>query len=330
MANRYDDASLCLTAWVGHTSWRRREAGHPNSESRGMHVGIAGVGKMGAAIALRLMDVGHDVTGWNRTAGRAKPLADAGARVAATPAALAGSVDCVITILGSVAAWPGVYDGPDGLLAADLAGKLVIDMTTVQPSDVKALAAKVEAKGAAFVECPVGGTVAPARQGKLLGLAGGEPAAFARAKPLLDQLCRRLEHLGPVGSGAAMKLAVNLPLMVAYQALAEAVILARSVGLSNEALMELLSDTSGAPTVLKSRHPAIAKTLGGEDPGGVNFDVDLICKDLRTMVAEAAARGATLPVASAALATFEKAQAEGWGPRDGVWLPAYWSGRQGR
>ena len=295
-----------------------------------MRIGIAGVGKMGAALALRLREVGHDVVVWNRTPERTRPLAEAGASVAASPLALAGDVETIITILGSVAAYPGVYDGADGLLAADLSGKLVVDMTTVQPADVRALAEKVRARGAAFVECPVGGTVGPARQGKLLGLAGGEPADLERAKPLLEQMCRRVELLGPVGSGAAMKLAVNLPLMVAYQALAEAVILARSTGLSNEALMELLSDTSGAPTILKTRHPAIAKTLAGEDPGGVNFDVDLICKDLRTMVAEAAARGATLPVAQAALETFQKAQAEGWGPRDGVWLPAYWPGRQGR
>jgi 3-hydroxyisobutyrate dehydrogenase len=294
-----------------------------------MRIGVAGVGKMGAAIALRLMEVGHEVTVWNRTAERTKPLAEAGARVAATPRALAGAVDAIVTILGSFAAYPDVYEGPDGLTTADLTGKLVIDMTTVQPADVRALAELVRSKGGAFVECPVGGTVGPARQGKLLGLAGGEPADLERAKPILEQMCRRVELLGPVGSGASMKLAVNLPLMVAYQSLAEAYILARSVGLSNEALMELLSDTSGAPGVLKNRHPAIAKTLSGQDPGPPNFDVDLICKDLRTMVAEAASRGATLPVAEAALKTFEMAQAEGWGKRDGVWLPAYWPGKQG-
>lgn len=292
-----------------------------------MRIGIAGVGKMGAALALRLMEVGHTVTVWNRTADRTKPLAEAGATVATSAKALAASVETIITILGSEAAYRDVYDGEAGLGAADLAGKLVIDMTTVRVADIQALAIRVSAKGAVFIECPVGGTVGPARQGKLLGLAGGAPQDLARAKPLLEQMCRRVELLGPIGSGAAMKLAVNLPLMVAYQALGEAVILARSVGLSNEALMELLSDTSGAPGVLKTRHPAIAKTLGGEDPGPANFDVDLICKDLRAMIAEAASRGATLPVSAAALATFEKAQAEGWGKRDGVWLPAYWSGK---
>ena len=294
-----------------------------------MRVGIAGVGKMGAAIALRLMEAGHAVVVWNRSAERTQPLAEAGAGVAASPKALAGEVETIITILGSASAYPDVYEGADGLTAADIRDKLVIDMTTVQPADVKALAELVQAKGAAFVECPVGGTIGPARQGKLLGLVGAAPADFARARPLLDQMCRRVEHLGAVGSGASMKLAINLPLMVAYQALAEAYILARDVGMSNDALMDLFADTSGAPNILKIRGSAIARTLSGEDSGSASFDVDLICKDLRSMIAEAAGRGATLPVASAALATFEKAQAEGWGKRDGTWLPAYWAGKHG-
>ena len=295
-----------------------------------MQVGIAGVGKMGAAIALRLMEVGHQVTVWNRTPERTKPLVEAGAKAAATPAALAGEVETVITILGNATAYYDVYEGERGLLAGPLQGKLVIDMTTVRPADVEGLADVVRETGAAYVECPVGGTVGPARQGKLLGLAAGTPADFARAKPLLDQMCRRLEHLGPVGNGAAMKLAVNLPLMVAYQALAEAYILARDVGLSTDALMDLFADTSGAPNILKIRGPAIAKTLAGEDSGSAAFDVDLICKDLTAMIDEARSRGATLPVAEAALRTFEQAQAEGWGQRDGTWLPAYWPSKQPR
>ncbi len=295
-----------------------------------MQIGIAGVGKMGGAIALRLMDVGHRLTVWNRTLERIRPLVEAGATVARSPAALAGEVETIITILGNSAAYYDVYEGQGGLLAGPLSGKLVIDMTTVRPADVKGLAEVVRETGAAFVECPVGGTVGPARQGKLLGLAGGAPADFARAKPLLDQMCRRLEHLGPVGNGAAMKLAVNLPLMVAYQALAEAYILARDVGLRTDVLMDLFADTSGAPNILKIRGPAIAETLAGRDSGSAAFDVDLICKDLTAMIDEARSSGATLPVAEAALRTFEQAQADGWGQRDGTWLPAYWPGKHPR
>ncbi len=197
-------------------------------------------------------------------------------------------------------------------------------MSTVQPETEVALAEKVRAKGATFVECPVGGTVGPARDGKLLGVAGGSAEDFARAKPLLAQMCRRVEHVGPVGAGSSMKLALNLPLMVYYQALGEAYVLCRHLGLDTKWLMEFLSDTSGAPSVLKTRGPKIADALEGRDSGPAAFDVDSICKDLATMAAEGRARGASLPLVEQTLAVFAEAAKEGWGKRDGSSLPAYW------
>ena len=158
-----------------------------------MHVGVAGLGNMGAAIAERLIETGNRVTVWNRSAERCKSFAAAGAGVAASAAALAAAVDAVITIITDAAAIEAVYGGPTGLLAGDIDGKLFVEMSTVPPHVETALAAKVRAKGAAFVECPVGGTTGPARQGKLIGLMGAEPADAARAKPLLDRLCRRLD-----------------------------------------------------------------------------------------------------------------------------------------
>jgi 3-hydroxyisobutyrate dehydrogenase len=279
---------------------------------------------MGAAIAAHLIEVGHEVTVWNRAPEKAKPLADAGAKVAKSPAELAAQVEAVVTILTNKDALAAVYEHPHGLLAADAKGKLFVEMSTVQPHDEVALAEKVRAKGGIFVECPVGGTVGPARQGKLLGVAGGTKEDFERAKPLLDQMCRRVEHVGPVGAGASMKLALNLPLMVYYQALAEAYVLCRHLKLDNTWLMEFLSDTSGGPNVLKNRGPAIAAALDGKDAGTPAFDVDLICKDLRTMAAEAKLRGASLPLVEKALAIYDDAARDGWGKRDGAWLPAYW------
>jgi 3-hydroxyisobutyrate dehydrogenase len=289
-----------------------------------MRIGIAGVGRMGAAIAARLVEVGHEVTVWNRTPDKVKPLILAGAKVAATPAQLAAQVEATITILTNRAAQEAVYQGPDGLLAADANGKLFIEMSTVQPHEEAALAEAVRAKGGVFVECPVGGTVGPARQGKLLGVAGAKKEDFEKAKPLLDLMCRRVELVGPVGAGASLKLALNLPLLVYYQALAEACVLCRHLGLDKSWLMALLSETSGGPNMLKTRGPAIAAALEGRDPGTANFDIELVCKDLSTMLAEAEARGATLPVAERALAVYGGAVEEGWGRRDAAWLPAYW------
>jgi 3-hydroxyisobutyrate dehydrogenase len=292
-----------------------------------MRVGVAGLGRMGSAIAARLMEVGHQVTVWNRSADKVKPLAQAGAKVAASPAELVGQVETVVTILTDRTAIAAVYEGPAGLLAGNAKGKLFIEMSTVQPETEIALADKVRAKGATFVECPVGGTVGPAREGKLLGVAGGTAEDFARAKPLLAQMCRRVEHVGPVGAGSSMKLALNLPLMVYYQALGESYVLCRHLGLDPKWLMEFLSETSGAPNVLKTRGAKIAAALSGGDMGPPSFDVDTIRKDLATMLAEGKTRGANLPVVAATLGVYDEAIREGWGKRDGASLPAYWPSR---
>jgi len=293
-----------------------------------MKIGIAGTGRMGAAIAARLMGLGHDLTVWNRTAEKTKELAAAGAKVAASPAALAASTDVVITILTDEKAIEALYSGPQGLLSAGVAGKLFIEMSTVRPEVEVALAVKVKLKKAAMIDCPVGGTTGPAREGKLFGFVGGEDADVARARPLLDQMCRRAEHVGPVGSGARMKLAINLPLFVYWQALGEALLLCRSLKIEPERMISILADTSGAANVLKVRGAAVSAHLAGKDPGPVSFAVDLVCKDLRTMIAEAKALGGTLPAAETALKCFEDASRSGLGAADQSVLPSRWAKRQ--
>jgi 3-hydroxyisobutyrate dehydrogenase len=292
-----------------------------------MQIGIAGMGKMGAAIAQRLMEVGHKVTAWNRSADKLQPVKDAGAAVAATPAELAQASDAVISILTDAAAIDAVYNGASGLLGRDVRGKLFIEMSTVLPQTEVALAEKVRAKGAVFVECPVGGSTGPARQGKLIGLMGGEPADAARARPILEQLCRRLEHCGPVGSGAVMKLTINMPLMIYWQALGEALALCRPLGLDPARIMDLLSDTSGGPNVLKVRAPVIAAVLKGGDGGPVTFDVDSGIKDLRTMLAEGKSRGVELPLVEKTLACYEETKRKVSGAAEVSEVSVYWANR---
>jgi 3-hydroxyisobutyrate dehydrogenase len=292
-----------------------------------MQIGIAGIGKMGAAIAQRLIEVGHKVTAWNRSADKLQPLKDAGAAVAATPAELAQASDAVISILTDAAAIDAVYNGASGLLARDVRGKLFIEMSTVLPQTEVALAEKVRAKGAVFVECPVGGSTGPARQGKLIGLMGGEPADAARARPILEQLCRRLEHCGPVGSGAVMKLTINMPLMIYWQALGEALALCRPLELDPARIMDLLSDTSGGPNVLKVRAPVIAAVLKGGDGGPVTFDVDSGIKDLRTMLAEGKSRGVELPLVEKTLACYEETKRKVSGAAEVSEVSVYWANR---
>jgi 3-hydroxyisobutyrate dehydrogenase len=295
-----------------------------------MQIGVAGLGRMGAAMAARLIEVGHQVTVWNRSTAKAKPLADAGASIAPSPAELTRAVEAVITCLTDADAIDKVYGGPAGLLAGDLKGKLVIEMSTVRPGVEIALADKVRAKGAVFVECPVGGSTGPARQGKLIGLMGAEPTDAARAKPILDQMCRRLEHCGPVGAGAIMKFTINMPLMIYWQALGEALALSRPLGLDPDRMMDLLSDTSGGPNVLKVRGATVAKQLKGADAGAVTFDVDSGLKDLRAMLAEGRARGLELPLVERSAACYEEASRQGLGASEVSAVSAYWAARKGR
>jgi 3-hydroxyisobutyrate dehydrogenase len=292
-----------------------------------MRIGVAGIGKMGAAIAQHLIEVGHQVTVWNRSAGKLKPVTDAGAAVAATPAELAQRCEAVITILTDAAAIDSVYHGTSGLLSGDVGGKLFIEMSTVPPQAEVALADKVRAKGAAFVECPVGGSTGPARQGKLIGLMGAEPADAARAKPILDQLCRRLEHCGPVGSGAVMKLTINMPLMIYWQALGEALALCRPLGLDPARIMDLLADTSGGPNVLKVRGAGVAGMLKGGDGGPVTFDIDSAVKDLRTMLATGQAQGLELPLVEKTIACYEEARRKVSGAAEVSAVSVYWAKR---
>jgi 3-hydroxyisobutyrate dehydrogenase len=292
-----------------------------------MQIGIAGIGKMGTAIAQRVMEVGHKVTAWNRSAGKLKPVMDAGAAAAASPAELAQASDAVITILTDAAAIDAVYNGASGLLSGDVRGKLFIEMSTVQPQTEVALAEKVRAQGAALVECPVGGSTGPARQGKLIGLMGAEPADAARAKPILEQLCRRLEHCGPVGSGAVMKLTINMPLMIYWQALGEALALCRPLGLDPTRIMDLLSDTSGGPNVLKVRGPVVAGALKGGDSGPVTFDIDSAIKDLRTMLSEGNSRGVELPLVEKTLACYEETKRKVSGAAEVSDVSVYWANR---
>jgi 3-hydroxyisobutyrate dehydrogenase len=293
-----------------------------------MRIGIAGIGNMGSSIGARLIELGHTLTVWNRTAEKTKALAGAGAAVARSPAELTTAVDIVITLLIDTAAIDAVYNGPQGLLAGDARGKLFIEMSTVTPEAQAALAEKVRAKGAAFVECPVSGSVIPARAGKLLGLMGAEPADAGRARPLLEQMCRRVMHAGPVGSGALLKLAVNLPLMIYWQALGEQLSLCKTLTIDPKELLDFLSETSGAATVLKQRMPGIVAKMKNEPSDIRTFSLEGGIKDVKQMLAEGDKRGLDLPLLKQTLACYEEAYRHVGGKEEVSNNSVYWANRR--
>jgi 3-hydroxyisobutyrate dehydrogenase len=296
-------------------------------EDDGMKIGIAGLGRMAENIGARLMDQGHTLVIWNRTPAKTKALAERGATVVGSAADVASQAEVIITMLTDGAAIDAVYRGPNGLLSGDVAGKLFIDMSTVRSDVEVALAKDVRGKGAALVDCPVGGSVNPARDGKLFGFLGGEPADAERAKPIVDQLCRRVEYCGPVGSGALMKLAINLPLIVAWQAFGEAFALCRDLGFTPERLVDIFADTNGANNAFRGRASKIADIIAGRDAGPVTFSLANAQKDARTMAEEGKARGVELPLIEGSIACFGEAIDAGWADADGSSQPVYWAKR---
>jgi 3-hydroxyisobutyrate dehydrogenase len=295
-----------------------------------MKIGVCGTGRMGSSIVHRLMSVGHEIGVWNRSSAKTKPLVDAGAKLFASPAELVEGCETVIVMLLNDVATETIYRGPNGILKSKLSGKLVIDMSTVRPDTMKSNGALVLQQGAAFVECPVGGSTVPAKEGKLFGLVGGTETAVARAMPILEQLCRRIEHVGELGSGATMKLAINLPLLVYWQALGEALTICKPLNLPADRLIDILSDTAGTPSAMKGRGAAIAKALSGSPSGETAFGLNAAKKDLATAVQFGASIHAELPVTASALACFEEAEAAGLGDADATAVAARWTQRRAR
>ena len=178
--------------------------------------------------------------------------------------------------------------------------------------------------GARFVECPVGGTTGPARQGKLFGFMGADVGDAELAEPILNQLCRRLEHVGPVGGGALAKFTINMPLMIYYQALGEALAMARPLNLEPERLLDMIADSSGGPNMMKTRAPTVAKMMKGEDTP-VTFDIVGCIKDLQSMQAEGHSRGLSLPLVQLTLACMEESASKGLAAKEAAAHSVYWA-----
>jgi 3-hydroxyisobutyrate dehydrogenase-like beta-hydroxyacid dehydrogenase len=257
-------------------------------------VAVLGTGRMGSAMARALRAAGHDLVLHNRTAAAAERLADElGARVASTPAAALAEADVALTMLADRDAVDAVYRDDGGLLEGVRDGHVLLEMSTVEPAVARALAPEVAAAGGALVDAPVSGSVALAERGQLTIMAGGDGDAIERARPVLDALAGRVFHLGPVGTGAAMKLSVNAVIFGLDVALSEAIVLAERSGIDRAAAWDVLeASAAGAPFVGYKRaaflEPAATPT---------SFALELAEKDLRLIGALADA--VELPVRQA-------------------------------
>jgi 3-hydroxyisobutyrate dehydrogenase-like beta-hydroxyacid dehydrogenase len=269
---------------------------------------FVGLGLMGTPVAIRLLGAGHDLTVWNRTIEKTRPLTEHGASVASTPARAVAGVDAVITMVTNAEALEQVVLGEDGMAAALTPGQVLIDMSTVGPDAVRSLAAHLPA-GVSMVDAPVRGSVPEATSGRLLVYVGADPTDFRRVEPILATL-GTVHHIGGPGAGAATKVVVNSVLAAAVVAFGEALALGDTLGLDRSVLLDVLAESPIASTVQGKR----ADVESGNYPP--NFKLSLALKDLRLVTEIAAQAGRHLEVAAACRDWLERAAEAGAGDLD--------------
>ncbi|MPZ26570.1 MAG: NAD-binding protein [Micromonosporaceae bacterium] len=276
-------------------------------------VAVVGTGRMGAAMAVRLAGAGHELVLFNRTRSRADELAgQTGARVAGTAAEAAGGAELVLVSLADDAAVSETYHGPDGLAAGLGPGVVVLESSTIAPATVRALAPLVGERGAALLDTPVSGSVPVVQRGELTVLAGGDAAALARARPALDSFARHVFHLGPLGAGATMKLAVNSVVYAINQAVSEALVLAEKAGVDRAAAYQVFAGSVAGAPFLDYKRDAFLEPATTP----VAFTLALVAKDLELIGELASQVGARMDLAGAGRALVAEAVAAGYGDRD--------------
>ncbi len=263
-----------------------------------------GLGAIGRPMAARLARV-RRLTVWNRTAERAHQFArEHGCRAAATPREAASGAEVVVTCLPTSREVEALLDGPDGLLAGLAAGSLVLDCTSGDPAASRRIAARLGERGIAFADAPVSGGTDGAEAGTLTIMVGGDAATFARARPVLEALGRRIEHLGPVGAGHAMKAINNALLAANILALGEGLCgLVRS-GVPARKAVEVLNASSGRSFVSEALVPE--RVLTGAYPR--TFRLALLEKDVSIAVAFLESQGIASPLLHLVRELFHRAR----------------------
>lgn len=277
-------------------------------------IGYIGLGDIGGPMAERIKSAGWSLTVWNRTPAKAEPLLQAGAEAADSPADLASRCDVIFTCLGSVEAMHDVLSGPRGMLQGqDIRTRLVVDSSTVPPADAVAFAQKLAAASISFVDAPVSGGAIGARAGTLAVMVGGASSDVAMASPILQSFASKVTHLGPVGSGQAMKACNQVLNFGTMAALAEAIALGGRYGLTPQAVAEAVTGGFAESNVSREFSRSLAaddaspvrllvETLdafyGGHIRRELSGNLSILMKDLAMALDMARARGVPLPVIS--------------------------------
>ena len=276
-------------------------------------VGLLGTGRMGTAMAHAIRAAGHDIVLWNRSADGAKRLADElGGEALARPRDIAAAAAVCLSMLADGPAVDAVFGGPDGLVAGASRRNVLVDCSTVPPATIRAHEAGARAVGAAILDAPVSGSVTLALAGTLTLMVGGKDDDLERARSILEAVAATIIHVGPLGAGAAMKLAVNTVIFGLNQAVAEGLVLAERAGVPRDLAYDVIAaGAAGAPYVGYKRAAFL-------DPVGtpVAFALDLAAKDLGLIAELAAEVGLQMPQAEIDLAVVRAASTGGRGGRD--------------
>ncbi|HUA16830.1 MAG TPA: NAD(P)-dependent oxidoreductase [Verrucomicrobiae bacterium] len=274
-------------------------------------VAILGLGIMGSGMAHRLLSAGFPLAVYNRNREKCAPLVSEGAFAAATPREAAARSQIVLSMVANDEASRDVWLGDDGALAGAAADSLLIESSTLSSSWILELAAKAAERHCRFLDAPVTGTRPHAASGELVFLVGGSSDAVAAAQPVFSVLGRDTIHLGPVGSGALMKLVNNFVCAVQAASLAEALSLIRAGGLDRAKALSILANGAPGSGIVKR----VADRVAADD-FAPNFALRWMAKDLSYALKEASANDISLQTAAAALSLFQRAIAEGHGDED--------------
>jgi 3-hydroxyisobutyrate dehydrogenase len=258
-------------------------------------IGFIGLGIMGRPMAENLLKSGFSLSVHNRTRSKEKPLADAGANVAASPAEVAVRSDIVITMVPDTPDVEAVLFGPSGVQEAARPDLLVIDMSTVSPDREREMATVLKEKGCELLDAPVTGGDVGARQASLTIMAGGEKSAFERALPVLRAMGKSIHHVGPSGAGQSLKLCNQILCAVNMMGLSEALLLADQSGIDLNQFLEVLGGGAGGSWQLTNLGPKMVRRELGPA-----FMVRLMQKDLS--LAQDLGRRLKVPLTGTALA----------------------------
>ncbi|HEY8655768.1 MAG TPA: NAD(P)-dependent oxidoreductase [Candidatus Limnocylindria bacterium] len=276
--------------------------------SSALRIGFCGLGIMGLPMARNALRAGFPVTVWNRTAGRAAPLAAEGASVGASPRAVAEASDLVVTMVTSSPDVEAITFGPDGIAAGAHPGLLAIDMSTISPAVTRGIAERAASAGFATLDAPVSGGEIGAVEARLAIMVGGTAADVARAMPLFEALGKTIVHIGDHGAGQACKLANQIAVAINNLGVSEALVFAAAQGIDLERTRQVIAGGAGSSWAMQNY---ATKMLAGDFRPG--FMVDLQQKDLRLVLEAAFAEHVSLPGTALAHALYSALQQDGGG-----------------